>query len=105
MKWRAPRAIRGGSWNDNAVNARSAYRNHNEPGNRNHNLGFRLCLSSIGQLRMRPPDGPARLRPSFRDGEPQGARCAGSGGRGCNVAKAHRCTDLLSSESPRQQHA
>jgi len=34
--------IRGGSWNNSADNCRSAYRNHNDPGNRNHNLGFRL---------------------------------------------------------------
>jgi len=37
------RVIRGGSWNDNGRNARSAYRNHNGPGNRNDNLGFRLA--------------------------------------------------------------
>jgi len=42
------RAVRGGSWNDNARRARSAYRNANDPGNRNDNLGFRLALSSDG---------------------------------------------------------
>jgi hypothetical protein len=36
--------IRGGSWNNPAGNCRSAYRNRNEPGNRNNNLGFRLVL-------------------------------------------------------------
>lgn len=35
--------IRGGSWNNNAQNARCAYRNANEPGNRNNNLGFRCA--------------------------------------------------------------
>ncbi len=34
--------IRGGSWNSNAQNVRAAYRNGNEPGNRDNNLGFRL---------------------------------------------------------------
>ena len=34
--------IRGGSWNNNARNCRSANRNNNDPGNRNNNLGFRL---------------------------------------------------------------
>ncbi|MBF2052019.1 MAG: SUMF1/EgtB/PvdO family nonheme iron enzyme [Candidatus Sericytochromatia bacterium] len=36
------RVNRGGSWNNNARNARSAYRNNNTPDNRNNNLGFRL---------------------------------------------------------------
>jgi hypothetical protein len=35
--------IRGGSWNNNPRNDRSANRNRNEPGNRNNNLGFRLA--------------------------------------------------------------
>lgn len=42
---RSKRAVRGGSWINNARNARSAYRNANERGNRNNNLGFRLALS------------------------------------------------------------
>ncbi|MCP3869357.1 MAG: SUMF1/EgtB/PvdO family nonheme iron enzyme [Gammaproteobacteria bacterium] len=37
----AKRVIRGGSWNDNARNCRSACRNNNHPDNRNNNLGFR----------------------------------------------------------------
>ena len=36
--------IRVGSWNNPARNCRSAYRNRNEPDNRNNNLGFRLVL-------------------------------------------------------------
>ncbi len=39
------RVVRGGSWNNNARNVRAAYRNHNEPSNRNNNLGFRLALA------------------------------------------------------------
>lgn len=35
--------IRGGSWNNDAQNCRSANRNNNSPGNRNNNLGFRLA--------------------------------------------------------------
>ena len=36
--------LRGGSWNNNARNCRSANRNRNEPDNRNNNVGFRVCL-------------------------------------------------------------
>ena len=35
--------LRGGSWNNNARNCRSANRNNNDPGNRNNNAGFRLA--------------------------------------------------------------
>jgi len=35
------RVVRGGSWNNKARNCRAAYRNRNEPDNRNNNLGFR----------------------------------------------------------------
>jgi len=33
---------RGGSWNNNPRNCRSAYRNNNNPDNRNNNIGFRI---------------------------------------------------------------
>lgn len=52
--------IRGGSWNSNARNVRAAYRNGNEPGNRDNNLGFRLARApgtpeaSRTRLRTRP---------------------------------------------------
>ena len=36
------RVNRGGSWNNNARNCRAPNRNHDGPGNRNGNLGFRL---------------------------------------------------------------
>ena len=37
--------LRGGSWNNNPRNCRSAYRNHNQPDNANNNIGFRVvCL-------------------------------------------------------------
>jgi len=41
----AARVLRGGSWNNNGRNVRSANRNHNEPGKRNNNVGFRLALA------------------------------------------------------------
>ena len=35
--------LRGGSFNNNADNARSAYRNNNHPEDRNNNIGFRAA--------------------------------------------------------------
>jgi formylglycine-generating enzyme required for sulfatase activity len=43
------RVKRGGSWNNNAENCRSANRNRNEPGKRNNNLGFRLLSTKLSQ--------------------------------------------------------
>lgn len=40
------RVIRGGSFENTARNARSAYRNRNDAGNRWHNVGFRPALSN-----------------------------------------------------------
>jgi formylglycine-generating enzyme required for sulfatase activity len=36
---------RGGSWNNNPQNTRTANRNNNTPENRNNNIGFRVALS------------------------------------------------------------
>jgi formylglycine-generating enzyme required for sulfatase activity len=41
------RVNRGGSWNNNASNLRSANRNNNSPDNRNNNLGFRLASTGV----------------------------------------------------------
>ncbi|MDR1172921.1 MAG: SUMF1/EgtB/PvdO family nonheme iron enzyme [Bacteroidales bacterium] len=43
------RVLRGGSWNsnwniNNAQNCRSAYRNNDNPDNRNNNVGFRVVF-------------------------------------------------------------
>jgi formylglycine-generating enzyme required for sulfatase activity len=38
------RVIRGGGWNNNAVNCGSANRNNTNADNRNNNLGFRLVF-------------------------------------------------------------
>ena len=63
---RVAQLLRGGSWNNNPRNCRSAYRNHNEPDNANNNVGFRLvCL----------PQHPSRSEPL--EGIPAGA-CEGS---------------------------
>ena len=35
--------LRGGAWNNNEDNLRTANRNRNEPENRNNNIGFRLA--------------------------------------------------------------
>ncbi len=46
------RVLRGGSWNNNQDNARSEYRNNNQPDNRNNNSGFRVVVSSHIQPRL-----------------------------------------------------
>lgn len=42
------RVLRGGNWINDAVNARSAYRNHDDPGNHDDISGFRLALARRG---------------------------------------------------------
>ncbi len=41
---------RGGSWNNNPRNCRSAYRNNNSPDNRNNNIGFRVVCRAPSTL-------------------------------------------------------
>lgn len=67
------RVLRGGSWNNNGRNLRSAYRNHNSPDNRNHNIGLRLAgaLSTAGGSTNQRP---VRLRPQPAGGQTQGPR-------------------------------
>jgi formylglycine-generating enzyme required for sulfatase activity len=42
----AERVMRGGSCNNNPINARAAFRNRNTPNNRNNNVGFRVVYAS-----------------------------------------------------------
>jgi len=49
---KATRVWRGGAYNNNARNARCAYRNRNNPNNRNDNLGFRVAVSTFSS----PPE-------------------------------------------------
>jgi hypothetical protein len=44
--------IRGGSWNNNENNVRSANRNRNTPDNTRNNLGFR-CARSLSRVSAR----------------------------------------------------
>jgi hypothetical protein len=57
------RVNRGGSWNNDAANCRTANRNTNEPTNRTNNNGFRLVLNSAGNSGDSPetPDGTDRF--------------------------------------------
>jgi hypothetical protein len=48
-------ALRGGSWNNNARNARAAYRNNNQPDNLNDNNGFRLVVAHASVARPANP--------------------------------------------------
>ena len=56
------RVLRGGSFNNNARNARCAYRNSNNPDNRNRNNGFRVVVVSTHFYRL--PKGRRGLTPS-----------------------------------------
>ena len=58
------RVLRGGSWINNGRNVRSAYRNFNDPGNRNFNIGFRLARAqdSAGWLCLTRRSSCPRLR-------------------------------------------
>ncbi|WP_425214608.1 SUMF1/EgtB/PvdO family nonheme iron enzyme [Tumidithrix helvetica] len=40
--------LRGGSWNNNSFNCRSANRIGNDADNRNNNVGFRVVVSVFG---------------------------------------------------------
>ena len=46
------RILRGGSWNNNATNVRTANRNNNTPSNRNNNIGFRVLVPAALELRV-----------------------------------------------------
>jgi len=60
------RVIRGGSWNNNARNCRSANRNNNNPDNRNNNNGFRLvCFQLTGHGGWRADDHGQNPAPVF----------------------------------------
>jgi formylglycine-generating enzyme required for sulfatase activity len=41
--------LRGGSWNNNGNNCRSANRNNNNPDARNNNIGFRVVVAALTQ--------------------------------------------------------
>lgn len=77
------RVIRGGSWNNNGRNARSANRNRNEPGKRNNNLGFRLALAQHA-AGLRVNDQIVILLCVVDANKKQGHRYA-SNGSGCTV--------------------
>jgi hypothetical protein len=46
------RVNRGGSWDNDAANCRTANRNTNDPTNRTNNNGFRLALNSAGKAAL-----------------------------------------------------
>ena len=68
--------IRGGSWGNNARNARAANRNNNNPVNRNNNIGFRPVSS------RRWPEAPRSRTRCQRPGcDPLSRTRAGQSGR------------------------
>ena len=80
--WPAPsRVVRGGSWNNNPQNLRSANRNRNTPDNRNNNQGFRLASTLTGRVARftdltSVPD--VRPEPSMMSGRRSGSGAIGT---------------------------
>ena len=77
---RVAQLLRGGSWNNNPRNCRSANRNHNQPDNANNNVGFRVvCL----------PQHPSPSEPleGIPAGAPEGSRPAPVIGRLCPLIR------------------
>ncbi|MDO5310260.1 MAG: SUMF1/EgtB/PvdO family nonheme iron enzyme [Planctomycetia bacterium] len=73
LKWEltesgSNRVLRGGSWNNNAKNCRSANRNNNTPENRNNNYGFRLALARRDKVTLRTGKRPVCL--DYPDAKP-----------------------------------
>ncbi|MBS0511263.1 MAG: hypothetical protein JSR42_08775 [Proteobacteria bacterium] len=66
--------MRGGGWNNNPDNARSANRNRNTPDNRNNNSGFRLARTLRAQA-------PHFMEHGVVPGRVQGHGCERSGRR------------------------
>ena len=54
---RVAQLLRGGSWNNNPRNCRSACRNHNQPDNANNNVGFRVVCLPQHPSSTDPPQG------------------------------------------------
>ena len=111
---RSGAVVRGGSWNNTEINARCAYRNRNQPDNRNDNLGFRVLLRAAHVL---PPlllahssgcvrrmgrragtsvpaafrqCGPSRMIGFDQRGEGRRTAPGRSGPRACHRARRHR---------------
>ena len=57
------RLLRGGSFNNQASNVRSAYRNNNQPTNRNNNIGFRPSSTLRQDLFSAMPESEGHQRP------------------------------------------
>lgn len=56
--------LRGGSYNNNARNCRSAYRNNNDARNLNNNVGFRVVVSASTPDRQSRTEGISAERPN-----------------------------------------
>lgn len=52
------RVVRGGAFNNDSKNVRAAYRNRNDPDNRNRNIGFRVVVSTFFSGRNCLPGSP-----------------------------------------------
>lgn len=94
--------LRGGSFNNNADNARSGARNNNDPDNRNDNVGF-----SSGETPLRSISLLCNfvvvccVRPTSTTSPPGAAECAaGNAGRSRFAGRGRRCIDGAGESRP-----
>ena len=60
--------LRGGGWNNNALNVRAPNRNRNAPANRNDNIGFRCAKTPHPAVVAVPESLPSTDRGSVHGG-------------------------------------
>ena len=96
------RVKRGGSWNNNAQNCRSANRNNNNPSNRNNNNGFRVASTMLPGSAGSHPTAPESRRGGNEHARPRAAGSAGERRAGASFAVTGGGVDTGAGQSGRR---